>query len=346
MRTSLMALAVAAVTGIGASAQAQEAGTPYFLPKTAVHITVKIEKSTYTPGDFAAYAPRFLKLNPATEKQVGYRILGVRISPYAVPDTSRKFYLKAGEKRGISNLALDDNGVLLAVNAQPVAQKADADKFIPARKPRKVNPRDYLSQEILAAGSSMKMAELTAQDIYDIRDSRNQLSRGQADFMPKDGEQLKLMLQKLDLQESVMLQLFTGTTDKDTTEVTVDFVPAKETGKQLLFRFSKRLGLVDKDDLGGAPYYVSVDDEHSLPDPPVVEEKKKKEPVMYTCLPGKIKMTLYDGAQTWKSYELYAAQFGQLSPLDEDLFNKKVTTTVVLNPYTGGIVKINTVQSK
>ncbi len=322
--------------------QAQEEGVTYCLPKTAAKFTLRIEKTTYTPGDFAEYASRFLRVKAETKKSVDYRIVGCSVEAYAEPDTSRCFVLKVGDKRGISNVALDDKGILLAVNDQPMPVKAAAKAFVAAPKPRRVNPRDYLSQEILAAGSNMKMAELTAQDIYDIRDSRNQLSRGQADYMPKDGEQLKLMLQKLDTQEAAMMQLFTGTIDKDTMEVTLNYVPIRETNRQLLFRFSSKRGLVDIDDLGGNPYYISVEDEHSVPPPPPADPKKKKEPVMYSCKPGRIRLSLFEGAKSWQSYEMYAAQFGQLNPIDEDLINKKVKTVVVLNPYTGGLEKIKT----
>ena len=57
-------------------------------------------------------------------------------------------------------------------------------------------------------------------------------------------------------------------------------------------------------------------------------------------------MTLSDGAKAWKSFEMYAAQFGQLNPIDEDVINKKVNTQVVLNPLTGGLEKIKTEQAK
>ena len=33
-------------------------GAVYFLPKTAIRINLLVEKTTYTPGDFAAYAQR------------------------------------------------------------------------------------------------------------------------------------------------------------------------------------------------------------------------------------------------------------------------------------------------
>lgn len=342
--TLLSAALLLAAVAFPGTMRAQDEGVAYCLPKTAAKFTLKIEKTTYTPGDFAEYAQRFLRVKASTEKDVAYRIIGCTMDVYAEPDTARRFVLKVGDKRGIGNVALDDKGILLAVNDQPMPLTAQAKAFVAAPKSPKTNPRDYLSQEILAAGSNQKMAELTAQDIYDIRDSRNQLSRGQADYMPKDGEQLKLMLQKLDTQEAAMLQLFTGTTECDTSEVTLSFVPIRETNRQLLFRFSKRRGVVDIDDLGGNPYYISVEDEHSVPAPPPADPKKKKdkEPVMYSCTPGRIRLSLFEGATPWHSYEMYAAQFGQLNPIDEDLINKKVCTMVVLNPYTGGVEKIKT----
>ena len=37
-------------------------GAVYFLPKTAIRFTFLVEKTTYTPGDFAAYAQRYMRL--------------------------------------------------------------------------------------------------------------------------------------------------------------------------------------------------------------------------------------------------------------------------------------------
>lgn len=71
---------------------------------------------------------------------------------------------------------------------------------------KKINPRDFLTEEILMAGSTAKMAELVAKEIYNIRESKNALVRGQADNMPKDGEQLKIMLANLEEQEAAMTE--------------------------------------------------------------------------------------------------------------------------------------------
>lgn len=325
----------------------EQQSTPYFLPKTALKFIFKIEKTTYTPGEFAVYAPRFFRLNPGLEKTTTYRILSYTLQQYAVPDTSKAFTFKVDAKRNIRVIHTND-GMLLAINADPKEPK-QVQPFVPARKPAPLDPHAYMSQDILSAGSKIKQAELTAQEILDIRDSRNQLNRGQADFNPKDGEQLKVMLQENDTQEKALMQLFTGVTLKDTSEVSVDFVPDKKVTKTLLFRFSKKLGMVDSDDLAGAPYYVTVEDEHLIPDSKTgwTEGRKNKDDAgLYSNLPGRISVKVLKGSQPLSAHEIYAAQYGKVEPIPGDLFTKKLFTSVVLNPVTGYIDSIQTEETR
>ena len=222
-------------------------GAVYFLPKTAVRVTVQVEKTTYTPGDFCKYAERYLRVKGVSPTpSVSYRITTIRQEAVAVADTSKRYAVEFNAKTSASNVNLSSDGILLSINTDPV-RRPSAKSFTPAPRPAAVNPRQYMSEEILAAGSTAKMAELTAQDIYEIRESRNLLVRGQADNMPKDGEQLRLMLNQLDLQDRSMTSLFTGITTKDTTEHTLTVVPDREVNRELLFRFSSKLGIVRAD---------------------------------------------------------------------------------------------------
>ena len=341
---ALAALMMPAAAGM----QAQEAGmsvegSSYYLPQTALRFALQIEKSTYTPGEFAGYASRYLKrsdvsLSPSTT----YRIVGLKLTSVAQPDTAKFFTAKADAKHSIRSLERDDNGVLVAVNAQP--RKVEQPKpFRPAPKPAPLNPHDYMTEEILSAGSKAKMAELCVTEIYDIRENKGMLNKGQADFMPKDGEQLRIMLRNLDTQENALMQLFVGTTEKDTLEQIVTFVPTREVDKQLLFRFSKYLGMTDTDDLG-SPYYIKIEDLHSMPTlNGVADTRKDKDNVgIYVNLPGKIRASVYNGNALMGAYELYAAQFGKLESISGEMFSRKYTTSIVLNPVTGSIEKIET----
>lgn len=318
----------------------------YHLPRTAVRITVLAERTRYTPGDLAAYSRRFLKKDAATESATTFRIVSATLRPVGLPDTARVYTAHIDQKHNIQGLALSPDGCLLAINAEARPQtEPQPFQSAPAATPE--DPYKHLSQDILATGSRLKMAELAAKEIYDIRDSRNELTRGQADYMPKDGEQLRLMLSNLDRQEGAIRQLFEGVTQRDTTEHTLTFTPTPGTTETLLFRFSKYFGLVDNDDLSGEPYTMTVDDLHSAPAPIAEPQKKapKDETGVWVALPGKIRLTLA-GPGLSQQLEVAAAQYGEVENLNEPLFSKKVQTTLVLNTWNGGIDKIDSLPVK
>lgn len=341
MKRLLSAILLAAASMAAATAQNAPGGVTYFLPKTAVEIALRIEKTTYTPGRLAEYSEIYFKKAADTKPRVSYRIVGVDFRPTAVPDSAKMFSVMIDKKHSIVSLDCDRNGVLMAINdkARPTAQPT---AFKPAPKPAALNPEDYMSQDILSSGNLPTMARLVAQEIYDIRDSRNQLSRGEADFMPKDGEQLKLMLAQLNTQEQALTQVFQGTTERDTTEQVVTVIPTKGEKKMLAFRFSRHFGLTANDDLAGAPYYAVVDDEHIIDELPATGDGKKQKDDLQigVSLPGKIKLSLTADGRTIAQYSTYAAQFGRVEMLSGALWGKKITSHIVLNPVTGNVVSL------
>lgn len=323
-------------------------GAVYFLPKTAVTITVQVEKTSYTPGDFCKYAERYLRVKDVSpDPSVSYSITAIRQEAVAVADTAKRYAVKFDAKTSATNVRLSDDGILLAINAEPRKLPA-SQPFVPAPRPAAVNPRQYMSEEILVAGSTAKMAELTAQDIYEIRESRNLLVRGQADNMPKDGEQLRLMLSQLDQQDRSMTSLFTGVITKDTTEYTLTVIPDKEIPREVLFRFSRKLGLVDKDDLSGTPYYIIIEDLKSVPPPEPMDPKKKGKQVagIYVNVPGKMRSTISDMQKPILTTDFPAGQFGNTELLSGALFNKRYTTHLWLDPLSGAVEKLEAEQPK
>jgi len=203
-------------------------------------------------------------------------------------------------------VSLTDDGILLAVNAEAEPEELpELPKKVPA--PKGVNGRDFMTQEILAAGSTAKMAQLTAEEIYDIRESRNALLRGEADNTPKDGAQLKLMLDGLDKQSTALESLFKGQTLSSTEVFSFDYDPSEifEQGainqdgasSELLCRFSKRLGLVATDDLSGEPVWISVKLVGNLPttvdDADVAKKKIKMEKGLWVNQPARAQISVY-----------------------------------------------------
>lgn len=329
------------------SAQSIE-GTSYTLPENGMRFTVKVEKTQYTPGRFCQYAERYMKEKVAQQGTTTYRIIGITMDPYAVPDTSKNFTLITDKKHSIDKVYCSPNGQLLAINAEAQKYTTPQRVFKAAKKTAALNPNDFMTEDILSAGSTAKMAELSAKEIYDIRDSRNSLSRGEADNLPKDGAQLALMYENMNRQEAALSQLFYGTTVKDTVWTQINFLPTKE-GRSILFRFSKYYGLVDNDDLSGTPYYLTVTDLNTAAKPETSENGKKEDKNdigLRVNLPSKIKATLIFNGKTVDTYEMNAAQFGYIESLSGDLFGKKQTSEIVLDPLTGSVKSIKAVDIK
>ena len=170
--------------------------------------------------------------------------------------------------------------------------------------------------------------------------------------MPKDGEQMRIMLDQLTAQDQALTQLFAGKTVRDTVEHVFIYYPDREVTRQVLFRLSSKLGLVDADDFSGAPFYVSVTDLHAVPSAAPADgdkKKKKAQPVedgIYVNVPGKIRVDITRGNTPMGSFEMLAGQFGHVELLSGDLFNKRFTTHLTLNPVTGGVAKLEAEQPK
>jgi hypothetical protein len=325
-------------------------GAVYFLPKTGVRLRVLVEKTSYKPGDFSAYAQRYLRLYDVVQKPtVSYRVVGITQQAFGVPDSTKAYAVKFNAKSVAANISLTSDGRLLAINATP-QEENEPKAFKSAPKPAQVNPRQLMGEEILSAGSTAKMAELTAREIYDLRENRNLLIKGQADFMPNDGNQMQLMLNQLESQEKSLLTLFQGTTVRDTTENVITICPDGTIDRQVAFRLSQKLGVVDDDDLSGTPYYVRVENLTAMPsvDEEEVEQAKKKQPEsgIYVNVPGKMRVSVFNGIEPISVVEHPAGQLGNVELLSGDLFNKHYTTHLWLNPVTGAVERLEAEQPK
>ena len=312
-KKGIMALALAAACTLGTKAQNIDYYTPgegegiaYFLPKTAVEINVIATRIKYTPGDFCQYANRYLRVNDVTsEPSTSWEIKRIEVSTAGVPDSTKAYIIKLNDKSVMSDIEITDNGIIKAINTS--APKSAKQNYILEKSQQPEDGRKYMTEEILSAGSTAKMAELTAKEIYNIRESKNLILRGQADTMPKDGESLK---------EATAL------------------------------RFSKKLGILPSDDLAGEPMYVKIDNSNPMQLYETEgddDKKKKKAPrgIIYN-IPGKGSVTITFGGKTiFEDSNMMFSQFGSTELLVKDLFNKKVNTRVIFDTATGGIQKID-----
>ncbi len=315
-------------------------GITYFLPKTVLEVEVEITKVKYTPGEFCKYAERYLRLTGISDTPDEYwEIRGIRVNPIGLPDPQNAYSVKLKDKTSAPLVELTEDGILKSINVESSAKKkTQATPLIPAKK--RLNARDFMTEEILMASSSAKMAELVAKEIYNIRESKNAIVRGQADNMPKDGESLKLMLANLEEQEQAMLDMFTGITERENTTYTVRLTPNQNLTKEILFRFSKHLGVLGVNDLAGTPVYVTLTDLSTLPAATEEKAKKRKLGGIIYNVPGKARIVIFDNQKTFCEGDVPVTQFGSTEVLSDNLFNKKMNTKVTFNPITGGLIKI------
>lgn len=332
---SLLASAQTEVT-VGVT-QGKDYGVTYMLPKTQIEIKVHATKHTYTPGEFCRYADRYLRLSGVSDEPAVYWTLDrIETGLIGVPDKEHIYFVKMKDKTVAPLMELTEDGIVRSINLP--FSGGDKKETPQAGKPEKdLDPRSFLTEEILMSSSNAKMAELVAKEIYSIRESKNALIRGEADNMPTDGNQLKIMLDNMNLQEKALMQMFTGKEKKDTQIFTVRMEP-EEKESAVVLRFSSKQGMVDKDDLSGDPVYISIQNKKLITAP--TEEKKKLDGIIYN-VPGQagIKLT-YLGKEIYNN-ELPVTQFGTQESLAPVLFNKKSTTTVLFDTTTGGLLKVD-----
>lgn len=315
-------------------------GVTYVLPKTEIEIVLQTTKRTYTPGEFCKYADRYLRLsNVLAEPEEYWTLDNIQPLVAGVPDKDNVYFVKLKDKTIAPLMELTQDGIVRSINMPFSGQQAkQATKANTAPEPG-IDPRSFLTEEILMSSSSAKMAELIAKEIYSIRESKNALLRGEADNMPKDGAQLKLMLDNLNLQERAMTEMFSGTVKEEPKTVIIRLTP-KEMNNEVAFRFSKKLGVVANDDLAGEPYYISVTNLKTPDASNVVEGKKKLEGVAYN-VPGRAQVVLTQNNKKLFDEELPITQFGTIEYLAPVLFNKDTTVKVLFDTATGGLIKVD-----
>lgn len=327
-----------------------EYGLVYRLPVTAVQIDVTARHTVEKAGPYFQYAKRFIGTDKVIkEDKESWEILDVKVTPYGIPDPDNEYLmqLKAG---ALTSICVADNGMLLAINKEvgnentlPRAQATGLSSLASSLAPQKY--LDFVDEDFLASQSSAKQAQMLAENIMEVRDSRISLTRGTAETMPTDGRQLELMLQSLENQEKAMTAAFSGLSASETVTRTFTFVP-DDAGKYVLFRMSDFGGFVEPDDYSGEPVYIVVDitREESLPvDAKGKEKELPKDAVIYN-IPGAARISLAHRGRTLWNGEMEFSQYGVQFGLQPTLFSdKKERSYAIFNPATGALEKIATV---
>ena len=329
------------------AAKHNEYGIVYSLPVTYIKVIAEAECTISKAGPFYNYARKYLgNVDVVMADAVDWTLKSVDAYSFGVanPDESYLMQFKSGSS---AYLVLSSNGLPLAINTEAVEDIIPVHESV-ATPPSRLDDNSFVSSlpvELLAAESTAKRAEMAAQMIYQIRESRTAYVMGDVDQMP-DGAALKLILERLDEQEQDLIALFCGTRVRSTAIKEFEYLPEDETEGDVIFRLSSTEGIVDSDDLSGSPVRLSltIEAEGELPvDDKGIEKKIPKGAVMYN-IPGNAVVDIsYEGKSLCRK-RFDVAQFGIDFGLDPDIFtDKRRPAFVIFNPETGGIRELGTV---
>ncbi len=331
----------------------------YHLPKTVFKIRVTIRTTHEEPGIYARYSERLLGISDiVTTEKVNNELVSVELDTYTLPDPKRVFCIQAtapqttkrratGTQVPELNLQLTSEGILRAVNmdvspSEPCSGKASKQETnIPC--PENASDKSAGSaasihtHDMQLSGSSIRMAELAAKKVFELRDTRLSLLQGELGTMPQDGASLEKMLAELNRMEALYTELFTGSRRQSIRTETLEYTPDKIPSYEILFRFSSQKGIVDKEDLSGYPVHFLV---HSPETDGINQQKDSIGSNLQTCAlfyyhPNRVDISLLKGQTILFRDHFVIAQFGNLMqlPASEQLM-------VELDPETGAIVRI------
>ena len=325
--------------------KANNFGITYTLPKTVLTVEAEVTKVTCKAGPYYQYAEKYLGVKDViTDNKVYYELGKISLLNRGVPDADNTYIVEFKQGTVAPYAYLTEDGRLCSINAEyspkETAQKASSKKH---KATEKVTDASVLSEELLMAGSTAKQAEVAAKQIYRIRESRMNILTGEADNLPPDGEAMKLVIQQLESQEKSLSNLFTGIRTKETQSYEVEIEPKEDLNKEILFRFSSRLGILDADDLGGAPVYMNLTATERAPqlDPKEAEKKEKSLKGIVYNVPGKANVEIMMNKINLFKGEVQITQFGSHEGLAPVMFeDKKAPIKVYFYPETGAIKQI------
>ncbi|MDD2436062.1 MAG: DUF4831 family protein [Massilibacteroides sp.] len=320
-------------------------GITYSLPKTSLIISAEVKKSTCKAGPYYIYAEKYLGVKDVvTEDKVFYSLGKISLFNKGIPDPNRTYIVEFKAGTVAPYAYLTEDGLLCSINAEYTPEESEIEIARKKRiQPIRVADASVYSEELLMAGSVAKQAEVAAKQIYRIRESRLNILTGESDNLPPDGEAMKLVIQQLEEQEKALTNLFTGIIVEEYSDYDVTITPYDNLDKEILFRFSTHLGIVDADDLGGTPVYLNLKATERAPELDEKEAAKKEKSlkgIVYN-LPGKASVEIQMNKKTLYKGEVQIVQFGTQEGLAPVMFeDKKAPVKVYFYPETGTIKQI------
>lgn len=315
----------------------------YSLPQTELVIHVTSELVTEIPGKFYQYSERYLAASEVitVEKQY-YRIKSIHFETRTVPDPKRTFNISPSKKSVTNNITVNEAGLLCGVNVQPTSNYSSKGVMQSLEKENISQTIMPIGEDVLQAGSVMKMAEGVAKQIYRLRENREDILSGDVDYTPSDAVSLRAMLEEISNQEKALTELFVGITNTKLIDQTLIFKPTGAMNHQVLFRYSSLSGVIDHNDLSGDPYFINVS---YTPIELVKADKKQKtaKETLYSVVPvlANIEINDFNDKQLYQQ-NISIPQLGVLMPIPIETMDKY--SKAYVSPENGRLLSIEQVK--
>lgn len=347
-------LAIIAWSTLGAMAWAQtnikrydataqtDYGVVYNLPRTVVEVEAIVVKTSYTPGAYQPWASKYLSVLSQPSAIESYKIEGVHLSVAGEPDPDKQ-YLVAFEKKSLAPfVSLGTGNIIYNINGQEEYVAPQATTLPTFAEPDRTLPS--LPREFSLATTKGKQAELLASYLYEVREHKANLLSGSLEQMPKDGEAIRIMLERLEAEERRCLRLFLGDTVHKAERHVWRITPEHDDmNERTLFRFSPELGILKAESSNGTPAQLSIAITERAPelDDKELKKQSKLEGIIFNK-PGAGLVSLSLGGKQLAKETLPLTQVGSIQALSKRMFNLKDSgnTAIYFDPRTGAILKV------
>ncbi len=255
----------------------------YALPQTRLYFEAEMVKTVIKKGPYAEYAGRMLGLqNVPMKDSESWQITSIRINDKQEPDSKQLYTVSFVDYPSNIDklLRFTKEGLIMDVTIgnvmtnNRVIEKGNEDfqfmnTAIRMTTTEKVDTfyktiltdtafvRIPVLQRKVLGKTTEEQAREAATQIFNIRQSRLDMLTGNTDYHP-EGAALKLVLQSLDLQEEQLLSLFNGAKIESRHINTYSVLPDKPGTTAVLFYFSERSGVVNKNTAGAKEVWYEI----------------------------------------------------------------------------------------
>lgn len=256
----------------------------YYLPQTALDITVTLHQETYTPGPYSAFAESLLGIaGDAPQAGDHWRIDSVAVATSEEADYTAAFAVKRPKGSTFPEwLTLSKSGLLMAASTAPAFTpqgqsqrdgRADWPPFTDLSTAQFVADKSSIfysvvqrdttfvrvpvQRNVVVKESVEEKAKQAADLIFALRKKRVELICGDAE-LPTAPRMLQEMLDEISRVEAQYLSLFIGRWTNKRHAVRLRYTPSAKESSSMLCRFSTQSGICPTSELSATPLLIHV----------------------------------------------------------------------------------------